>query len=349
MSTFFLQRGIRLPVKKPRNLEIKDVDVPEHSSQQSVADEDGAKQTSPFADKYKEVATHQYVPRQSLAERISDFVAEKGQQVVIRLADEDPHSLTQRAITESLKKGKDKVKAALDQLAEKTGVSKFVFACHKGQDLGELVSLAASIIRVHHSHYPMMTRPCLAKRVLGESPVIDIHVRVKGVLVVDIGELMLLTEPDISAVVTVISQSGAQLVRVRRGATVYEILSAMSLLDGSKKVVMGSPLLGDAIYELHVAMTADTLTLFAESQDDLYQNLPCCNCGKCVKVCPSRLLPGLLSKHIYVENFEDAAHLNVHSCIECGCCAFMCPSRRSLVQFMRLGKQESRKAVGSHE
>lgn len=338
MSTFFLQRGIRLPVPLPANLQIKDIDVHKVAELESPKDSNGR-----FAADFKVLATQKLPTRLTLDERISQFVEEKGQKVVIRLADEDPFSPTQRAVTESLKNDPAQVKNALSLLTEMTGVKNVIFAINKGQDIGKLGTLAEQLLRIHVRHYPMMTAPCLAREVLDTPPILTTEVRVKGVLVVNIGELMTLLPANEHVVLSVITPNETTTVRVQRNSTVKQLLESMGLSGQFKKVVIGSPLLGDAYHNTNIPIVSDAITLFPDNGDFLFENVPCCNCGKCVKVCPSRLLPGLLSKHIYAENFDIAMDLNVHSCIECGCCAYMCPSRRSLVQFMKLGKQESLK------
>ena len=57
-------------------------------------------------------------------------------------------------------------------------------------------------------------------------------------------------------------------------------------------------------------------------------------------VCPSRLVPGMLSRYCEYGEFEKADNAHLFNCTECGCCAYVCPAGRSMVQFMIHGKAE---------
>jgi len=70
-------------------------------------------------------------------------------------------------------------------------------------------------------------------------------------------------------------------------------------------------------------------------QNDIVSNIEpssCIRCGKCVDVCPGRIIPTQLSNmatHGDTEGFIGADGLE---CCECGCCSFICPAKRSLTQ-----------------
>ncbi|MDE5590744.1 MAG: 4Fe-4S binding protein, partial [Acetatifactor sp.] len=59
---------------------------------------------------------------------------------------------------------------------------------------------------------------------------------------------------------------------------------------------------------------------------------PCIYCGRCVEVCPGRVIPSRLAD--YAEHFDEEAFLANHGmeCCECGCCSFICPAKRPLTQ-----------------
>ncbi len=54
---------------------------------------------------------------------------------------------------------------------------------------------------------------------------------------------------------------------------------------------------------------------------------PCIYCNYCESVCPSRLMPYLLSKYSTHDMIDDAEKLRPLDCIECGLCTFVCPSK----------------------
>lgn len=100
------------------------------------------------------------------------------------------------------------------------------------------------------------------------------------------------------------------------------------------KVISGGPMMGFCLFDLDVPITKTGSALLALSNDDISRMEPsaCINCGKCVEVCPSRLVPKLLSDH--AANFNEDAFLSEHGleCVECGSCSFICPAKRPLCQ-----------------
>lgn len=64
----------------------------------------------------------------------------------------------------------------------------------------------------------------------------------------------------------------------------------------------------------------------------------CVRCGKCVDVCPMRLVP---TKIAMASRYQDVAlsrRYNIMACFECGSCAYTCPAHIPLVQLIRAGK-----------
>ena len=100
------------------------------------------------------------------------------------------------------------------------------------------------------------------------------------------------------------------------------------------KIVSGGPMMGFCLFDLNVPVTKTASALLCLSNDDISRMEPsaCINCGKCVEVCPSRLVPKFLSDHAEHFNEDDFAADNGLECVECGCCSFICPAKRPLCQ-----------------
>ena len=100
------------------------------------------------------------------------------------------------------------------------------------------------------------------------------------------------------------------------------------------KIISGGPMMGICMFDLDVPVTKTASALLCLSKDDISRMEPsaCINCGKCVSVCPSRLVPKILSDH--AENFNEEAFLSCNGleCVECGCCSYICPAKRPLAQ-----------------
>ncbi len=143
--------------------------------------------------------------------------------------------------------------------------------------------------------------------------------------------------PLIERIVTVTGDAVAhpQNFRVPIGASYAELAEAAGgFIKQPAKIICGGPMMGFSIFDLNVPVTKTSTALLALTQDDvsMMEPGPCINCGRCVEVCPGRVIPSRLADH--VEHFDEEAFLADHGmeCCECGCCSFVCPARRHLTQ-----------------
>lgn len=126
--------------------------------------------------------------------------------------------------------------------------------------------------------------------------------------------------------------------RVRIG-TIYEELieEAGGFLKPPMKIVSGGPMMGFGIFDLKVPTTKTSSALLCMTQDEVSDEEPtaCINCGKCVEVCPGRVVPKKLAE--YAEHDDEEAFLknNGMECCECGCCSYICPAKRPLTQAIK--------------
>lgn len=104
-----------------------------------------------------------------------------------------------------------------------------------------------------------------------------------------------------------------------------------------EKIVSGGPMMGFALFDINVPVTKTTSALLCLTKDEVsaYEPSACINCGKCVDVCPGRIIPSRLAdyaEHGDIDKFE--AHDGMECC-ECGCCSFVCPAKRQLTQSIK--------------
>jgi electron transport complex protein RnfC len=102
--------------------------------------------------------------------------------------------------------------------------------------------------------------------------------------------------------------------------------------------------MGVSQYSLETSVTKGTSGIVVLARDEVAQfvNDPCIRCGRCVRACPMRLNPSLLSQFAERLDFDQTAEHHVLDCIECGCCAYVCPARRPMVHHFRRAKAEVR-------
>lgn len=117
------------------------------------------------------------------------------------------------------------------------------------------------------------------------------------------------------------------------------------LRDNAVRIVAGGPMMGFTLGTLDAPITKGTsgITVLSEREVRRASETPCVRCGRCVEVCPMRLVPTKLGLAARAGNAELARRHHIAACVECGCCAYVCPSQLPLVQLIRVGKVLARK------
>lgn len=135
--------------------------------------------------------------------------------------------------------------------------------------------------------------------------------------------------------------------RARIGTSVQELIDQCGgFAREPGKIILGGPLTGVAIPDTNVPIvkgTSGIVVLAAEEIDEAHNEIPpCIRCSRCVKICPTFLLPyqlGHLSNNAMYEQAAERFHL--FSCIECASCAYVCPAKIPLLQLIRAAKAEA--------
>ena len=92
----------------------------------------------------------------------------------------------------------------------------------------------------------------------------------------------------------------------------------VAMLNGERK------LRGGVALNSNVCMSKDEV---AE-----YEPSACIRCGRCVDVCPGRVMPNALANAVERDDMDAFMSLNGMECCECGCCSYICPAKRHLTQ-----------------
>ncbi|MBQ9927603.1 MAG: electron transport complex subunit RsxC [Lachnospiraceae bacterium] len=126
--------------------------------------------------------------------------------------------------------------------------------------------------------------------------------------------------------------------KVRIGTNYNELIEeAGGFKQQPEKIVSGGPMMGFGIFDLNVPTTKTSSALLCMTKDEVAAMQPsaCINCGKCVEVCPGRVVPSKLAD--YAENYNEEAFVknNGMECCECGCCSYVCPAKRPLTQVIK--------------
>lgn len=147
-------------------------------------------------------------------------------------------------------------------------------------------------------------------------------------------------KPLMHRIVTVTGDAIAnpQNFKVRIGTNYHELVDeAGGFIKEPEKIVSGGPMMGFGIFDLDVPTTKTSSALLCLTKDEVAAMEPsaCINCGKCVEVCPGRVVPRKLAD--YAEHYDEEAFLknNGMECCECGCCSYICPAKRPLTQVIK--------------
>ena len=123
--------------------------------------------------------------------------------------------------------------------------------------------------------------------------------------------------------------------KVLLGTNHQEVIEAAGGFNCSpEKVISGGPMMGFAMISLDAPITKTSSSILAFEKDVVAKSTEsaCINCGRCVEVCPSRIIPSRLAD--FAQRFNEEAFLkwNGLECVECGSCSYVCPAKRQLKQ-----------------
>jgi electron transport complex protein RnfC len=126
------------------------------------------------------------------------------------------------------------------------------------------------------------------------------------------------------------------------GTNFSELVEMAGGLNGKpEKIISGGPMMGFAVFGLDLPTTKTTSALLCMSTDEVarYEPSACINCGRCVAICPSRIVPSRLADYAENQLPETFEKWNGLECIECGSCSFTCPANRHLAQAIKAMKK----------
>jgi electron transport complex protein RnfC len=121
--------------------------------------------------------------------------------------------------------------------------------------------------------------------------------------------------------------------------------------EGVKRLIGGGPMMGIAMFTDAAPVTKGTSGILALSPEEVrdVEEGPCIRCGKCVDVCPLKLVPSAIATASEFEKWEDAEKAGALNCMACGTCSYVCPAGRYLVQHIKRAQNEIRALIRARE
>ena len=125
------------------------------------------------------------------------------------------------------------------------------------------------------------------------------------------------------------------------GTSFEALVDAVGVTEDPYKILSGGPMMGFSQFDMAVPITKGTnaVTILGRKNKFKVEHPACIRCGKCITVCPIKLMPVLMYKSLFTGDVEEMKRVHMMDCIECGCCTYNCPARVPLVLGFRSGKQ----------
>ena len=103
-----------------------------------------------------------------------------------------------------------------------------------------------------------------------------------------------------------------QNLRVRTGTNFRELIEeAGGFTSEPEKIIAGGPMMGIPLISLDVPVVKTSSAILCMTKDEVAacEETACINCGRCVSVCPGRIIPAKLAD--YAKRHEPAASTNI--------------------------------------
>lgn len=125
------------------------------------------------------------------------------------------------------------------------------------------------------------------------------------------------------------------------GARIVDVIAACGgYKTEPKKILMGGPMMGRAIFsdELPIVKNNNAILAFDQKQTLIPEETACIKCGMCTRACPFNLMPVELTAAYENRDVDRLQQYKVMQCMECGSCSYVCPAKRPLSFNNKMGK-----------
>ncbi len=174
----------------------------------------------------------------------------------------------------------------------------------------------------------------------GKEQPCDTGISLQGVATIfALREAVVLNKPLIERYITVagdlIKKPGNYKMRI--GTKIADIIDECGGLIGEPaRIVAGGAMTGISLDSTDFPVTKSMSALLFLSKRELRpgQYDICIKCGRCVKVCPSGLVPCKIADASEKGRVDKTGNLHAEMCIMCGSCSYICPANRPLTHFI---------------
>lgn len=138
-------------------------------------------------------------------------------------------------------------------------------------------------------------------------------------------------------------------IEVPVGTPIGDILNYCKLKTKPQTIILGGSMTGYAVDGTDTPVLRSTKAILAFSQELSYTSTDCIGCGKCIDVCPEKLLPYYIYTYYLDNNIEKLYRLSADKCTECGSCSYICPAKIDLRQYVKKSRRTLLKEMWQNE
>ena len=173
-----------------------------------------------------------------------------------------------------------------------------------------------------------------------------------GIIAKKLFDAVYLNKPVVSRIMTI---AGTGFIRkanfeVKVGTSLQAILDfvGVNVTNSKYKMICGGAMSGVAEESPEGTTTSslEGVLFLTNSEFSGDEEMPCIRCGKCVDVCPARIMPYKIEELLLSGDYDIASRFGLSCCTECGACSYICPSKRYLAQRLIDGKDKIREWGG---
>ena len=131
--------------------------------------------------------------------------------------------------------------------------------------------------------------------------------------------------------------------KVRTGTNVQELIEAAGgFKTQPEKIISGGPMMGMAMFTTDVPAVKTFSCFLAFTKDEVAANQPsnCIRCGRCVSVCPQKLMPAKLSVLADHNQFDELRNFMEQNALSVDLVHLSVPAKRNLAQSMKTGRKQ---------
>ena len=124
-----------------------------------------------------------------------------------------------------------------------------------------------------------------------------------------------------------------QNIEAETGTPIIELIEHCSLKSKPGRIIVNDVMLGQAMSASSVVFPGLSAITVLSGKETRHATA-CIGCGRCVNICPQKIMPCYILRDYQNENINGADFRRSKKCIGCGLCSYVCPSGINLCKIV---------------